>query len=174
VSKISFVQKHMLLLLFFKQSIRQLSPFANCHFSHGSLTERDTSVRWFFTFLAYSFPSCLDRTYLEVFWIEPVIDQGRARFCSFSAVEECTKHAYAPNMLMRLFLQCTMHFFLLSRPIRMSSIWCKLNKFLRLHFFFHRVFSKLHFLSAPSSFFKCHRIMRRMKISPVGECTEWK
>jgi hypothetical protein len=34
-------------------------------------------------FFYYSFPSCWDRTYLEVFCIWPVINQGRARFCSF-------------------------------------------------------------------------------------------
>jgi hypothetical protein len=35
--------------------------------------------------------------YLEVFRICPVIFQGRARFCSFGAVGECAKHAYAPS-----------------------------------------------------------------------------
>jgi hypothetical protein len=40
-------------------------------------------MRWF---LAYSFSSCLDRTYMEVFLIWPVINQGMARFCSFDAV----------------------------------------------------------------------------------------
>ncbi len=37
--------------------------------------------------MAYSFPSYLDRTYLEVFQTWPVINQGRARFCSFGTVK---------------------------------------------------------------------------------------
>jgi hypothetical protein len=47
-------------------------------------------------YLAYSFPSFLDRTYSEVsFLILPVINQGKARFNSFGAVGECAKRAYA-------------------------------------------------------------------------------
>ncbi len=38
--------------------------------------------------MAYSFPSCLDRTYLEGFLLWPVGNQGRAQFCSFGAVGE--------------------------------------------------------------------------------------
>jgi hypothetical protein len=38
-----------------------------------------------------------DRTYLEVFGIRPVINQGRARFFSFGAGGECAKHAYGPS-----------------------------------------------------------------------------
>ncbi len=40
-------------------------------------------MRWF---LAYSFSSYLDRMYMEVFLIWPVINKGMARFCSFGAV----------------------------------------------------------------------------------------
>ena len=47
-------------------------------------------------FLAETVPSCLDRTYLEFFFIWPVINQGRARFSSFGPVGECAKHAHAP------------------------------------------------------------------------------
>jgi hypothetical protein len=36
-------------------------------------------MRWF---LAYSFSSCLDRMYMEVFLIWPVINKGMARFCA--------------------------------------------------------------------------------------------
>jgi hypothetical protein len=39
--------------------------------------------------------------WIELIWkffrIWPVINQGRARFCSFGAVEECAKHAYVPS-----------------------------------------------------------------------------
>jgi hypothetical protein len=41
-----------------------------------------------------------------------------------------------------------------------------------LSFFFPRISSKLHFLSAPSSFFKRPRRMRGMKKRAVGECAE--
>jgi hypothetical protein len=51
-------------------------------------------VRWFFGLFI---SSCLDRTYLEVFLIWPVIHQGRAKFCSFGAVGDCAKRAYAPS-----------------------------------------------------------------------------
>jgi hypothetical protein len=34
--------------------------------------------------------------------------------------------------------------------------------------FFHRLFSKLQFLSAPASFFKRRKRMRGMKMSTVG------
>jgi hypothetical protein len=51
-------------------------------------------MRWF---LVYSFPSCLNRTHLEVFLIWPVTYQGRSPFSSFDAVGECAKHAYAPS-----------------------------------------------------------------------------
>jgi hypothetical protein len=33
----------------------------------------------------------------KFFCIWPVTNQGRARFCSFGAVGECAKHAYAPS-----------------------------------------------------------------------------
>jgi hypothetical protein len=47
-------------------------------------------------FWPFHSPSCLERAYLEVFWIWPVINQGREWFCSLGAVGECAKHAYAP------------------------------------------------------------------------------
>ncbi|MFN9939777.1 MAG: C-type lectin domain-containing protein, partial [bacterium] len=43
-------------------------------------------------FLAYSFPSCLDRTYLKVFLIWPGSNKVKSRFSSFGAAGECAKH----------------------------------------------------------------------------------
>jgi hypothetical protein len=52
------------------------------------------SVKWFFGLFI---PVWIERiwNFFEIFW--SVINQGRARFCSFGAVRECAKHVSAPS-----------------------------------------------------------------------------
>jgi hypothetical protein len=101
------------------------------------------------------------RTCPEVFCIWPICNQGRVHFCSFGTSGECAKHAYAPSPTAHI------TFFLLVRPKRRTLILFFLPGYLmmgmknylkRLPFFFHRILSKLPFLSAP--------------LSVVGECDE--
>jgi hypothetical protein len=78
-------------------------------------------------------------------------------------------------MLMRILLLRTMHFFYKLGSKEIYNVFfngnCMMFKkyFFLFSLFFYRIFSKLHFLSLPSSFFKRHRKMRRMKRSAVGE-----
>jgi hypothetical protein len=90
-------------------------------------------------FFGLFIPFLLDKMYLEVFRIWPVVYQGRARFCSFGvALGECDKHASAHNA-----------FFLLhARPkekLKCVLQWMFIKNFLKIVLFLSQDLYKVAF-----------------------------
>ncbi len=113
----------------------------------------------------FSPTSCLDRKYIEVFLIIPVINQGRVSFYSCDAWGECSKWAYAPSPTMYV---RTMHFFLQTRPNKIlmrSSMATRSSR----NFFKDRLFSYTGFCQSCIFF---PRLLN--SFSDVGECAEWR
>jgi hypothetical protein len=67
--------------------------------------------------VAYSVPSCLDRTYLKVFLVWPGSNKVKWRFSSFGAAGECANLAYMLSPILY-----KMHVSLQARPNRKTLI----------------------------------------------------
>ncbi len=146
-------------LLTIRNKSRQWWPW--CNRFHWLFTVFKGTVAWY-GFLAYSFPSCLDKMYLEVFWIWPLLTKVGQDF----AHRQWWKRKVWGWGLMAGAGMRWYH-----APTLLGGVEVKLV-FWALRWKEKGDHSHNLWFHSNSDNKRCRR-MRGMKLNPVGECAEW-